>query len=63
MTTSDIRKQCARHKSREPCWIYEEHEDITQAHHVIHYMNANDSWNKATQWMNRLWFGYALIAM
>ena len=35
MTTSDIRKQCARHTSREPCWICGEHEDITQAHHVM----------------------------
>ena len=35
MTTSDIRKQCARHTSRELCLICGKHEDITQAHHVM----------------------------
>lgn len=35
MTTNDIRKLCSRRSAREPCFICGEHEDITQAHHVM----------------------------
>lgn len=35
MNSSDIRKQCARHGERQPCFICGLHRDITEAHHVM----------------------------
>ena len=33
--STDIRRQCATHKEREPCFICGEHRAITEAHHVL----------------------------
>lgn len=30
-----IRKQCASHKNRQPCFICGKHHSITEAHHVV----------------------------
>lgn len=33
--SSDLRRQCASHKNRKPCFICGRHQSITEAHHTI----------------------------
>lgn len=33
--SSDLRRQCAVHRKREPCWICGRHTRITEAHHLV----------------------------
>ena len=46
----DLRRHCATHRQREPCFICGKHEDITEAHHaksleeVAHILNHCADW-------------------
>lgn len=33
--SSDLRRQCASHKNRKPCFICGRHKSVTEAHHTI----------------------------